>query len=75
VAALHEAGATIDQLCAATGSTAKELAAELVGRRVLSDGTVDALRGLLAPHQAEEIASLAGSARAVYLEEVQAGRL
>ena len=73
--ALREAGVTLDQLCALTGAREKEVTAEFVGRRTLSERTVDALRGLLAPHQAEEIAALIGGARAAYLEEVQAGRL
>ena len=56
-----------------TGET--EIVAQLVGRRALSDATLEALRGLLSPHLAEEIAALAGSSRAGYLEEVQAGRM
>jgi hypothetical protein len=51
------------------------MTAELVGRRALSDRTIDAIRGVLTPHQAEEFASLIGSLRAAYLEEVLAGRM
>jgi hypothetical protein len=75
VEALFDAGVTVDRLCALAGSSEKDMTAELVGRRALSDLTIDALRGLLSPHQAEEFAALVGSMRAAYLEEVQAGRM
>ncbi len=73
--ALKQAGCTTARLASVTGATVTELTAELAGRRALKDDTVDALRGLLSPHVAEEIAALAGASRAAYLAEVQAGRM
>ena len=73
VAALRRAGLTPGELAALTRTGEVEIVAQLVGRRAFSDATLDALREFLSPHLAEEIAALAGSSRAAYLEEVQAG--
>lgn len=75
VAALRRAGLTPGGLAALTRTGEVEIVAPLVGRRAFSDTTLEALRGLLSPHLAEEIAALAGSSRAAYLEEAQAGRM
>ena len=75
VAVLRTTGCTIEQLAAIAGVNPALLTAELVGRRGLSDATMDALRGLLSPHAAEQIAALAGASRAAYLEQVQTGRM
>ena len=75
VEALLEAGVTLEQLCELTGSSRNDMTAELIGRRVLADSTIDAIRGLLSPHQAEEFAAKVGSKRAAYLEQVQTGRM
>ncbi len=75
VRALGEAGYEPNRLAALAGLRGNEVTAELVGRRALSDRTMAALRGLLGPHLAEEIAAQAGASRAAYLMEVQAGRM
>ena len=53
-------GYSIDQLAAVTGFDTARMA-ELRGRRSLSDRTMDALRGMLSPHEAEAIAGFAGT--------------
>ena len=75
VEALRDAGYSIDELAAVTGFETARTFAELSGRRSLSDRTMDALRGMLSPHGAEAIAGFAGTSRAAYLEQVQAGRM
>lgn len=75
VAALRRAGLTPGGLAALTCTGEVEIVAQLVGRRAFSDTTLEALREFLSPHLAEEIAALAGSSRAAYLEEAQAGRM
>ncbi len=75
VMALRREGCTLARLATAAGATVTELTAELVGRRALRNATLEALRGLLSPHIAEDIGSMAGASRAAYLAEVQAGRM
>lgn len=75
VAVLRTAGCTIEQLAATAALDPARIMAELAGKRGLSDATMDALRGLLSPHTAEQIAALAGASRAAYLEQGQAGRM
>ena len=73
VEALRYDGNTFGQLAAVTGPGAARTTAGLAGRRILSDATMDALRGLPSRHAAEKIAALADGSRAAYLEQLQAG--
>jgi hypothetical protein len=73
--ALRRAGLTVARLADVSGVEPARTIAELAGRRRMSGATMDALRGLLSPHTAEGIGGLAGTSRAAYLEQVQAGRM
>lgn len=72
---LNGAGITVTEVAATAGIAQPSVSAQLAGRRLLQDKTLDAIRQHAGPDVAEEVRNAAGAARSNYLLEVQAGRM
>ena len=72
---LNGAGFTVTQVAQKAGIAQPSVSAQLAGRRLLQEKTLDAIRSLAGSAVAEEVATTAGKARAAYLLQEQAGRM
>ncbi len=72
---LNGAGVTVTAVAAEAGIAQPSVSAQLAGRRLLQDKTIEAITRLAGRSVADEIQAVAGRARSAYLLEVQAGRM
>ena len=72
---LNGAGVTVTEIAAAAGIAQPSVSAQLGGRRLLQDKTLDAIRRHVGSDIAEEVRMAAGAARSAYLLEAQSGRM
>lgn len=72
---LNGAGVTVTQVAADAGIAQPSVSAQLAGRRLLQEKTIDAIRSLAGTAVAAEVEDVASQARSAYLLEVQAGRM
>lgn len=72
---LNGAGVTVTQVAADAGIAQPSVSAQLAGRRLLQEKTIDAIRSLAGRAVAAEVEDVASQARSAYLLEVQAGRM
>ena len=73
--ALHGSGVTVTQVAEAAGIAQPSVSAQLAGRRLLQDRTLNAIRQIAGATAAEEVQAAAARSRSRYLLEVQAGRM
>jgi len=72
---LNGAGVTVTQVAESAGIAQPSVSAQLAGRRLLQDKTLDAIRRAVGRAVADEVQSVVADARSAYLFEVQAGRM
>ncbi|MDJ0952600.1 MAG: hypothetical protein QNJ81_02860 [Acidimicrobiia bacterium] len=72
---LHAAGLTVTAVAHTASIAQPSVSAQLAGRRLLQDKTLEAIRTLAGHSVAEEVRAAAAQSRASYLHDVQAGRL
>ncbi len=72
---LNGAGVTVTQVAAEAGIAQPSVSAQLAGKRLLQDKTLDAIRRLGGGAVADQVQAVAARARSAYLLEVQAGRM
>ncbi len=72
---LNGAGVTVTAVAEEAGIAQPSVSAQLAGRRLLQDKTIEAITRLAGRSVADEVQGVAGRARSAYLLEVQAGRM
>jgi predicted transcriptional regulator len=72
---LNGAGVTVTEIAEMAGIAQPSVSAQLAGRRPLQDKTLDAIRRAAGRDVADDVQSVAATARSKYLLEVQAGRM
>ena len=72
---LNGAGVTVTQVAQSAGIAQPSVSAQLAGRRLLQDKTLDAIRRAVGPDVADQVRSVVTDARSAYLLEAQAGRM
>lgn len=72
---LNGAGVTVTQVAAEAGIAQPSVSAQLAGRRLLQEKTIDAIQRLAGTAVAMEVGDVAAKARSAYLLQVQAGRM
>lgn len=72
---LNGAGVTVTRVAEQAGIAQPWVSAQLAGRRLLQEKTIDAIRRLAGMAVAMEVEDAAGRARSAYLLQVQEGRM
>lgn len=72
---LNGAGVTVTAVADEADIAQPSVSAQLAGRRLLQDKTIEAITRLAGRSVADEVQSVASRARSAYLLEVQAGRM